>query len=763
MKYFLAAAAAAFLSQSHTSTAQNSTRGLIGNDGHRAVELGEWASAYQKAKAFAASLNLEQKAAIVTGGNATSPLDAFPGIRISDGQQGVLNSFFVSGWGQPAAITMSWDKQAIYDQARAIGTEFKIRGYHVCDGPTSSPVGRTPWSGRLAESYAADSYLNGIAFGLQAEAELDAGVIPGGKHFLLYEQETNRGIDTDDAYDVHIDDKALHETYLAPWYDAVKGGIGAAMCAMNRVNGTFSCESEPLVMGLLKEELGFPGFVVPDINAQKTQAGSANGGLDWASDQLWTPGNITELVATGQVSEARIDDMVVRNVMGWYLISADQEFPEKASDGEYRPIPRDHRRLIRANGAKSMVLLKNVNNALPLRSPRSLSVFGAHAGAALSGPNEAFSVFGVPAPTYSGHLATSGGAGSAALPYLVTPHMALTERAAEDGTQLRYILNDTFAEGATGLVASGPSTGVDPSIANYAQFAEACLVFLNGWGGEGQDRTELRNAAQDALVVAVAAECGNTVVVVNTVGPRILDAWVEHANVTAVLYGAPLGQESGRAIADVLYGDVNPSAALTYTIARTEDDYAARPCGAELYCPFAEGNYIDYKHFDRYGIEPRFEFGFGLSYSEFAYADLAIISFPSSSSSSSNTTNNTIVIAPGPATGPRAVGGRADLWDEVVAVSATIANAAGPDGAHVVQVYLTFPAAAGQPARQLRGFEKIALGAGESGTVEIRLRRRDISYWDVAAQEWAVAAGEYVVHVGASSRDFRLSGRFVVG
>lgn len=137
-------------------------------------------------------MTLDQKATIVTGGEVTSDQGQFPGITISDGQQGILFHYFVSGWGQPAAVTMSWDKEAIYNQAKAIGTEFKIRGIHVCDGPTSSPVGRTAWGGRQAEAYAFDSYLNGIAFGLSSKAELDAGVIPSGKVRVLDQSDYTR-------------------------------------------------------------------------------------------------------------------------------------------------------------------------------------------------------------------------------------------------------------------------------------------------------------------------------------------------------------------------------------------------------------------------------------------------------------------------------------------------------------------------------------------------------------------------------------------
>lgn len=127
------------------------------------------------------SLSLSDKATVVTGGNVSTGAGDFPGLRISDGQQGVLNSFFVSGWSQPGSLTMSWDKDAMYKQSKAIAREYAIRGIHVVDGPTVSPLGRQPWTGRLMEAFASDSYLSGIALGIAARAEVDEGVISGGK------------------------------------------------------------------------------------------------------------------------------------------------------------------------------------------------------------------------------------------------------------------------------------------------------------------------------------------------------------------------------------------------------------------------------------------------------------------------------------------------------------------------------------------------------------------------------------------------------
>lgn len=556
-----------------------------------------------------------------------------------------------------------------------------------------------------------------------------------------------------ESYDSIADDKTIHETYLAPWYDGVKNGLGTVMCAMNLVNGSYSCENEELLMGLLKTELGFPGIVIPDINGQKTVDGSANGGLDWASDQMWTAEIVQNLVENGTVSEERIDDMAIRNMMGYFHSEIDKaSFPERAEDDERRPIPKEHRQLIRENGSKSLVLLKNVDNALPLKDLDVLSVFGAHAGPAVSGPNRAFFISNtepgaIPIPeTLDGHMASISGAGGASMPYLVTPLNALTSRVREDGTQFRWIANDTFIPVDYGFIRSGASTGVRPSIEAYAQHSDACIVFLNAFGGEGHDRRELLNYAQDELVLSVAGQCSNTIVVINTVGPRILDAWIENSNVTAVLYGGPLGQESGNSVVDVLYGNVNPSGRLTYTIAKDEGDYDARPCPT-LKCEFTEGNYIDYKAFDENDVEPRFEFGFGLSFTTFEYSSLEV---------------SDVDIPAGLAKGPRSVGGRADLWDEVAQVTVDITNTGDVGGAEVAQLYVSFPEEAEQPKSQLRGFERLGLAPGESGTATFTLRRKDLSYWDVKAQEWRVASGKYDINVGASSRDFRVDGSFEI-
>jgi beta-glucosidase len=192
----------------------------------------------------------------------------------------------------------------------------------------------------------------------------------------------------------------------------------------------------------------------------------------------------------------------------------------------------------------------------------------------------------------------------------------------------------------------------------------------------------------------------------------------------------------------VLYGEVNPSGKLIHTIAKNESDYPAKVC-TDYDCDFDEGVYIDYRWFDKQGIEPRYPFGHGLSYTTFSYSNLTA------------TITNSSALASKYPTGQLGLGGQVDLFDEVISVQTTVQNTGSLAGAEVAQLYLSFPTEADQPVRILRGFEKVNITAGSSAAVSFSLRRRDISYWDVAAQKWAVANGTYTLSVGSSSRDLR--------
>ncbi|KAL6915451.1 hypothetical protein FSST1_006946 [Fusarium sambucinum] len=781
---------AAFLAASSVVASELTSTSAILDDDYVSLN-GRFNNAYEEAKSFVAKLNNTEKITIITGGSLSGN-NNWTALNAKDGVSGINFQFYVSGFTMANALAMSWNRDLIQRQFKAVGQEFYDMGYNLIDGPEPGPLGRTPFGGRTPETFSADPYLSGVAMGEAIAGMNSAGVIAGGRHFLLNEQETNRSSGTSDStsevYSSNADDKTIHELYAWPFADGVKAGMMAVMCGMTRVNSTLSCENNNLISGVLKKQMGFPGMVFPDVNSQTTSFKSANAGLDFGSSSLWTSTIMEAGIKNGSFTQERLDDMAIRNVMGYYYVGLDEgKQPSKADSTEYRNVRRDHNKLIREVARESIVLLKNSNVSglgLPLDKPRTVSLFGSHAGPAMAGPNQAFSVQGTDSDVYQGHLAGGSGSGSLSFPYLITPFQALTSRAIEDNSMIWWIMNNTYSSNSGGGMGgggggggmpggssdnstTGPSNGsapptnggddmgggggmdfsslgqgtaVTPSFANYAGNSDVCLVFLNSYSGEGGDRSQLTDDDQDTMVTTVASNCNNTVVVINTSGPRILDAWAENENVTAILYAGLLGQESGNAITDVLYGDVNPSGKLTHTIAKNASDYPVSIC-VTAQCNFTEGTYIDYRYFDAHNISVRYPFGHGLTYSTFEYGDAKI-----------QIKDKKALSAKFP-TGKLVPGGQSDLWDEVIEVKSTVKNTGGRTGLEVAQLYVTFPDSAMQPDRILRGFNKVKVTPGRTVEVSFKLRRRDLSYWDTEAQKWAIASGSYKFSVGSSSRD----------
>ncbi len=299
---------------------------------------------------------------------------------------------------------------------------------------------------------------------------------------------------------------------------------------------------------------------------------------------------------------------------------------------------------------------------------------------------------------------------------------ALSQKADIDGTWLNWDL-------------SSPNPDVNGA-------SEACLVFINAMATEGWDRAGLHDDFSDGLVLNVASKCSNTIIIIHAAGIRLVDQWIDHPNVTATVIAHLPGQDSGKALVKLLYGEAGFSGKLPYTLARNESDYYPyAPCNrtADDYspqCDFTEGVYIDYRGFDSRNFTPRFEFGFGLSYTSFDYSSLSV---------------NASALSPSATTGEMSEKG---LWEIVATVEATVTNTGSVEGEEVAQLYLAIP---NSPPKQLRGFDKLSLWPGESAPVHFELTRRDFSVWDVVFQQWLVQEGNYTIFVGASSRDIRLT------
>jgi hypothetical protein len=631
----------------------------------------------------------------------------------------------------------------------------------------------------------------------------------------------------------------MHELYMWPFADAVHAGVGSIMCSYNQINNSYGCQNSKMLNNLLKDELGFQGFVMSDWQAQHTGAASANAGLDMTmpGDTSFNTGvsfwgsNLTLAVLNGTVAPARLDDMVLRIMTPYFYVglglnepeinfsswTADTVGPLHASVGaniqqinSHVDVRRDHGALIRNIGARATVLLKNNNNTLPLNRPKLVAVIGEDAGSNALGPNGCSD-----RGCDNGTLAAAWGSGSANFPYLVTPDSALQAQSVSDGNRYESILDNYATSQIEALVSQANVTAI---------------VFVNADSGEGYisvdgnegDRNNLTLwHSGDELIQNVSALCSNTIVVIHSVGPTLVDAWYNNDNVTAIVWAGLPGQESGNSITDILYGKVNPAARTPFTWAPTRASYGADV----LYEPnngegapqddFTEGVFIDYRALDKTNTTPIYEFGFGLSYTTFEYSNLNIVSAnvstyvpttgmtsaaPAFGNFSTNLADYQFPNASFPyieeyiypylntsdATTASMDPNYGQTADQFMPPNATstapqplLAAGGGPGGNPALwDVMYTVTATVSNtgdrngeevpqlylslggpndPRIVLRGFERLSIDAGGSATFTADLLRRDISNWDTVQQNWVITDYPKTIYVGSSSRNLPLS------
>lgn len=647
--------------------------------------------------------------------------------------------------------------------------------------PVSGPLGRSGYAGRNWEGFAADPYLTGVAMEETITGMQDVGVQSCAKHFIAYEQETQRNPTypytsdssisntevTQESVSSNVDDRTLHELYLWPFANAVHAKVASIMCAYNRVNGSYACQNSKIQNGLLKEELGFQGYVMSDWGGTHSGVASIEAGLDMdmpgnvgqyglAFDSgSFFGGNVTTAVTNGTLDVGRLDDMITRIMTPYYFHGQDSGYPDVDPAGgqlnTFSPpstwretfnltgewnvdVRGNHSALIRKHGAAGTVLLKNTNGALPLKAPKNIALFGNDAGS----PTQGMYTNGA---SFFGNQYVGGGSGTGRATLIVDPLTAITARAQQDNAMVQFFLNNTLV-----------TTSEMPSLWIPAT-PDVCIVFVKSYAEEGADRTSLDLDWEGSdMVASVAKYCNNTVVVSHSSGINILP-FADNPNVTAILAAHYPGEQSGNSLVDLLYGVENPSGHLPYTIAKNSSDYNAPPTTAvqtngtdDWQAWFDEGLEIDYRYFDAKNISVQYEFGFGLSYTTFELADISVEAIGGD-------------VSAAPAAQDILPGGNPALWETLYNVTVSVSNTGAVDGAAVPQLYITFPSStpAGTPPNQLRGFDKIMLAAGETQTSSFELMRRDISYWDVVAQEWLIPSGEFTINVGFSSRDFKVA------
>ncbi|CAO3640048.1 unnamed protein product [Cunninghamella blakesleeana] len=617
----------------------------------------------------------------------------------------------------------SFDKKAIRQRGEYIGKEFKGKGANVALSPDCNIV-RVPMAGRNFETPGEDPYLSGVVaketiLGIQSN-----GVIAQVKHAIANEQETFRK-----TVSSNVGDRALREIYLWPFEQSINAGVGSIMCSYNKLNGTHTCENNYLLNQIIKGDLNFKGFVTSDWGATHSTAESANSGLDVSQPKsLYFGDKLVKAVNDGKVSKEKIQEMAMRIVSTWYKFGQDQGFPpvnmnaKDPSKDQNVNVQEDHAKYVRELGAASIVLLKNQDNVLPLSTDKikSIAIIGTGAGKPLLGNDLCVNI-----PCLDGHIAAGGGSGSVShFPYLITPEEGIRKRAGPNTTI--YRVNSDI-----NIISASIET----------KKADVAIVVSEVFTMEAFDRINYHlDRLGDLMINTVANSNKNTIVVINSPSAVKME-WMDHPNIKAVVWAGYLGQESGNAISDILFGDVNPSGRLPYTIAKDLDDYPAKIHLLKQNVDYNEGIFVGYRHFDQNNINPLFEFGYGLSYTNFTYSELTL------SKVGDISTNKSVTVT-------------METTKSIIKASIHIKNTGDRDGNEIVQAYIGFPKEAKEPPKVLRGFEKVFIKKSESAIVQFEFNQHELSIWDENLHSWVVPRGQYQLYFGASSRDIRQTTTF---
>ena len=695
------------------------------------------APAEARVKDLLGRMTLEEKATMLSGAgwmeSAAIPRLGIPAIRMADGPLGVRNwmgsSAVTNAPGAPVitatsfpsgiAMAATWDRALVEREGHALGQETRAHGRDMILGPTVN-INRVPVWGRNFEAYGEDPYLSGqlgVAYvrGVQAE-----GVISSVKHFAANNEEFERH-----RIDARVSERALREIYLPAFETIVQEAHPwSVMSAYNLLNGMHCSENSDLLNGILKRDFGFQGFVISDWGSTYSTAGTVNAGMDLempggepARQMILSPNSqlagsngtwlekdkVVAEVKAGHIREAQIDENAGR-ILRVLFESGRFDNPREGASAIDTP---ERRAVALAGATEGIVLLKNSGGLLPLDAARLHTI-------AVIGPNAL--------------VARTGGGGSS----LVRPVEAVSPL---EG--IRAAAGNVSVLSAVGVGMEGENPAEDTpearqktirEAAQIAARAEVAVVVVGRSSKLEAESFDVRTmdlpAGQDDLIAAVEAANPHTIVVLNTGDPVTVSRWLDGTPALLDMwYG---GQEGGRALAAVLFGQANPSGKLPVTFPKRFEDSpaAATYPGKNLEADYAEGIYVGYRYYDTRKVEPQFPFGFGLSYTTFQYQNLKV--------------------SAGQGKGP-------------VQVSLTVRNSGSRAGAEVLELYVhDGHAKIDRPDHELKGFARVELAPGASKTVAMMLDRRAFSYWSEKTHGWRLDPGVFEIQAGSSSRDIRL-------
>jgi beta-glucosidase len=641
-----------------------------------------------------------------------------PDIQISDAAYGVRqsgeNGRYSTALPSNVGAAASWDLDAAFQYGALIGRELRDQGYNMSLGGGVN-IAREPRNGRTFEYMGEDPVLAGSMVAQLIQGTSSEHVISDIKHYALNDQESGRN-----AVNVNIDKRSMRESDLLAFEIGVRHGNPAAvMCSYNRVNGDYACENSYLLTDVLKKDWNYKGFVLSDWGGTHSVEKASAAGLDHEQPGEYFYGDaLKKAVQSGKVPAAQLDDHVHRVLRSMFASGVVDDPPHRSVVDVARGFE-----ITQHIAEQSIVLLKNDGNQLPLDASKlsHIAVIGAHSDVGMiSG---------------GGSAQVDPPGGNAIMP----PGKGRTSWQAEiwfPTSPLRAIK----AKVPHATVDYDPGTDL-PAAAALAKSAEVAIVFAYQWESEGMDLETLTLAHnQDALIAQVAAANPHTIVVLETGSPATMP-WVDQ--VSGILEAWYPGTRGAEALANLLFGELNPSAKLPITFPKSDADLphptVVKPPKESIaddskpdhwkrvleglpafQVTHNEGLKVGYKWYDAEHKPVLFPFGYGLSYTTYAYSNLKV--------------------TPG----------------AQVRVSFTVQNTGNRDGAEIAQVYAALPASAAEPPKRLVGWNKVQLKAGESKEVSVEIDPLYLSIFNVDNNAWQRLPGDYTVLVGGSSQSLPL-------
>ncbi|MCY9589862.1 glycosyl hydrolase [Paenibacillus chitinolyticus] len=662
--------------------------------------------------ALIAEMTLEEKAGMCSGAGfwhlkgierlgipSVMVTDGPHGLRKQQGESdhlGVFKSSPATCFPSAAGMASSWNRELIGQVGVALGEECQAEDVAVLLGPGGN-IKRSPLCGRNFEYFSEDPYLSSEMATYHIQGVQSQGVGTSLKHFAVNNQEYRRfGIDA------IVDERTLREIYLASFEGAIKNAQPwTVMSAYNKVNGAFASENEYLLNQVLKEEWGHEGFVVTDwgANNERVDGLAAGQELEMPASDGVNDRKIVKAIQNGQMSEEVLDRAVER-ILRIIFKYVDQKKPNAEFDLD------EHHRLARHVAGETMVLLKNEDHLLPLAKGQKLAVIGSFAQK----------------PRYQ------GGGSSHVNPTRLDIPLEEIKKLADDPASVIY------AQGYH-LDRDDSDAALVEEAKQAALAADVVVIFAglpDRYESEGYDRKHLRMPANQEQLIAEISKVQSQTVVILMNGSPIEMPWLAHAK--SILEAYLGGQATGGAIADLLFGEVNPSGKLaeSFPIKLSDNPSFLFFPGEGNRVEYREGIFVGYRYYDKKEVVPLFPFGHGLSYTTFEYSNLYI--------------------------------DRKEIKDtNTVNVQVTVKNIGTRAGKETVQLYVSdIASTVVRPVKELKGFAKVDLQPKESKTVSFTLDKRSFAYYNVEFKDWHVESGDFDIMIGRSSADIVLSERIYV-